>query len=423
MARAQTVEIEIDIDKVICDPHKYPRQKSDQILIAMLQAAIETDRIPPIEINQNNYLIDGFHRLQAYKLEGIKSIKAIVTQCNDNDVLWLASQRNSTHGKQLSRDEKRALAKTFFRQGRPIGEIRSILAVGKSQLYDWLREEIAKKNEAEEAEILNLYLRCYTEEEIAEKIGVDQSTINRAIMHFSENGNSHNRPESIQDYNLWEFTVAANDVGEDGFPGRMPGQVVENLLWYFTDPFDLVVDPMAGSGTTLDVCLTMLRRCICFDINPAARPHEIKKHDITTGLPELPKLRSNGQVVKPKLLLLDPPYWKQKRGKYSHDGTNLANLSLDDFHKQLSTIIAESHDYVSPDGYVAFIIGPTRNDGIVYDHMAAIINQLNFEQWKIKERVIVSYTTQQALALHLTQAREGRYMLRRYRDLLILQPK
>ena len=24
----------------------------------------------------------------------------------------------------------------------------------------------------------------------------------------------------------------------------MPGQAVENLLWYYTKPFDLVVDPM-----------------------------------------------------------------------------------------------------------------------------------------------------------------------------------
>jgi hypothetical protein len=55
--------------------------------------------------------------------------------------------------------------------------------------------------------------------------------------------------------------------------------------------------------------------------------------------------------------------------------------------------------------------------------MASLINKLDFNKWQIKERIIVSYTTQQALAYHLTQAREGKYMLRKYRDLLILQPK
>ena len=32
-------------------------------------------------------------------------------------------------------------------------------------------------------------------------------------MRFSENGNLHNRPESIQDYNLWEFALANDDAG------------------------------------------------------------------------------------------------------------------------------------------------------------------------------------------------------------------
>lgn len=420
---ASTKTIKVPIKQVIFDPAKYPRQKPDQILIGMLQAALDTGKVPPIEISQNNYLIDGFHRVQAHQLSSIESIDAKVTECDDNDVLWLATERNSSHGKQLSREEKRALAKRFYKDGRDIPDIQAKLSVGKSQLYDWLREEIDKKNEAQQAEVLNLYLRCYTEDEIAEKIGVTQPSIHQAIIRFSENGKTYNRPESIQDYNLWEFATVADDMGEDGYPGRMAGQIVENLLWYYTDPFDLVVDPMAGGATTLDVCLAMQRRCICFDINPSARPHDIHQHDITLGLPSLPKLRSNGQVVRPRLLVLDPPYWKQKKGQYSQDTTNLANLDLGSFHDHVSSIIGQAHDYIAPNGYVAFIIGPTRSAGVVYDHMAAIINALDFKKWHITERIIAAYTTQQALATHLVQAREGKYMLRRYRDLLILQPK
>lgn len=419
-----TKAVKVPVKQVIFDSVKYPRQKPDQLLIAMLQAVLESDQLPPIEINQNNYLIDGFHRLQAHQLSGRETVMAIITQCADRDVLWLATERNSTHGKQLTSPEKKGLAKRFFIDGRDIADIKVKLAVGKTQLYEWLREEVAKKNQAEETEILDLYLRCYTEEEISDKVKIPQQTINRIITHYSENGKMGNpRPESIQDYNLWEFNVADDDFGEDGYPGRMPGQVVENLLWYYTEPFDLVLDIMAGSGTTLDVCLAMSRRCICFDIDPSARPHEIRNHDITSGVPKLPQLRTGGQPIRPKLLILDPPYWKQKRGQYSPNKTNLANLELDDFHAKLSDIIDQSSEYLDPEGYVGFIIGPTRSNGIVYDHMAEAINHLDFKRWRIIERIIVSYTTQQALALHLVQAREGKYMLRRYRDLLILQPK
>ena len=40
----------------------------------------------------------------------------------------------------------------------------------------------------------------------------------------------------------------------------MPPQVVENLLWFYTDPADIVGDLFAGSGTTIDVAKSMGRR-------------------------------------------------------------------------------------------------------------------------------------------------------------------
>ena len=43
-------------------------------------------------------------------------------------------------------------------------------------------------------------------------------------------------------------------------PGAIPPGIVAHTLHYFTDPGALVVDPMAGGGTTLDVCESMGRR-------------------------------------------------------------------------------------------------------------------------------------------------------------------
>ena len=33
----------------------------------------------------------------------------------------------------------------------------------------------------------------------------------------------------------------------------MPGQMVENLLWLYTEPGQIVMGPFAGGGTTIDV--------------------------------------------------------------------------------------------------------------------------------------------------------------------------
>jgi hypothetical protein len=40
----------------------------------------------------------------------------------------------------------------------------------------------------------------------------------------------------------------------------MPPAVVENLLWLYTEPGDIVVDPFAGGGTTIDGAKAMGRR-------------------------------------------------------------------------------------------------------------------------------------------------------------------
>jgi hypothetical protein len=53
--------------------------------------------------------------------------------------------------------------------------------------------------------------------------------------------------DSLQLYNVWRFQQCDPRYGMD-YPGRILGQIVENLLWYYTEPFDLVVDPMAGGG-------------------------------------------------------------------------------------------------------------------------------------------------------------------------------
>ena len=51
-------------------------------------------------------------------------------------------------------------------------------------------------------------------------------------------------------------------------PGSIPPAIVAHALHYFTPPGGLVVDPMAGGGTTLDVCQSMGRRCLAYDLEP-----------------------------------------------------------------------------------------------------------------------------------------------------------
>ena len=57
--------------------------------------------------------------------------------------------------------------------------------------------------------------------------------------------------------------------GDPRFEGRTPAYVIWNLLQRYTREGDLVVDPFAGGGTTLDVARDLGRRALGYDVAPA----------------------------------------------------------------------------------------------------------------------------------------------------------
>ena len=73
--------------------------------------------------------------------------------------------------------------------------------------------------------------------------------------------------DSLQLFNVWNIPNRDKRYRLD-FKSVIPGQIAENILYYFTEPFDVVVDPMAGGGSTIDVCKAMMRHYKTYDINP-----------------------------------------------------------------------------------------------------------------------------------------------------------
>ena len=50
-------------------------------------------------------------------------------------------------------------------------------------------------------------------------------------------------------------------------PDQKPIQLIERLIWLFTDKGDTILDPFAGSATTLLVAEWMSRKCMAFEID------------------------------------------------------------------------------------------------------------------------------------------------------------
>src|SRR3954452_19805120 len=80
------------------------------------------------------------------------------------------------------------------------------------------------------------------------------------------------RPElKIQSTTLWEYPSQHYGVGMQGhkdYKGASPSWAIWNLLQRYTRENDVVMDPMCGSGTTLDVCKDLNRQGVVFDIAP-----------------------------------------------------------------------------------------------------------------------------------------------------------
>ena len=78
-------------------------------------------------------------------------------------------------------------------------------------------------------------------------------------------------------------------------PGSTPPSIVAHALYYFSPPGGLIIDPMAGGGTVLDVCALMGRRCLAYDLAPV-RP-DIQQHDICQGFPVERKAVISSSVI------------------------------------------------------------------------------------------------------------------------------
>jgi len=97
-----------NVSDIVYREDLYPRITHDPALVQ--RYADNLEQLPPIEVNQHNELIDGFHRLSAHREKSIETIQVFVTETKDeDDHLKKAIHRNVTHGKKYTVRDKRKI--------------------------------------------------------------------------------------------------------------------------------------------------------------------------------------------------------------------------------------------------------------------------------------------------------------------------
>ena len=155
----------------------------------------------------------------------------------------------------------------------------------------------------------------------------------------------------LQATTLWDFprqSYGKTPKGNNNYPGVTPAELIWNLVWRYTEPEELVVDPMCGSGTTLDVCKEERRKAICYDISPPPTRTDITQNDARN----IPLPDNHVDMV-----FVDSPYGNNIR--YNEHPDCIGKISSEDekFYDELEKVIKECHRILKPGKVLGWLIG------------------------------------------------------------------
>jgi predicted transcriptional regulator len=377
-----------------------------------------------ISINADGILLDGRHRMLAYKklADGddreVRVYRYDVASPLESFRLACALQ---DRGRALSNEDRQASAKRLYALGdQKQKDIAASLGVSASTVSEWLSRTIKEEKERKKAKAYDMWLACATQQEIADAVDVALQTASNWSDDFSKTSASeemekwHGFEPPI--YNVWKTQNKSNAVSHFG---NSEARWVENLLWLYTEPGDVVVDPFGGGGSTIDICKKRGRRYFVSDRKPIVeREHEIRRHDLTEGMPPVPRWKDVS------LVYLDPPYWIQAENQYSTDPTDLANMSLEAFNSTLSGIIADFAKKLKGSArdkpaHIALIIQPTQWKAPERQFTDHIGDMLRAVKLPVDMRFSVPYESQQCTAQMVEWAKANRKCLVLTREIVV----
>jgi hypothetical protein len=98
-----------------------------------------------------------------------------------------------------------------------------------------------------------MWMACHTQEAIAKVVGVARETVRDFLQKMAEDFQGKESAifrdfEELEDsprriYSVWNFPKSTNEAKHFG---NIPPEIVDNLLFYYTQPFDVVFDPFGG---------------------------------------------------------------------------------------------------------------------------------------------------------------------------------
>jgi hypothetical protein len=251
------------------------------------------------------------------------------------------------------------------------------------------------------------------------KVDAGEITINAAYnslrsLMSSDKEAGPELPDFLKFFNSWQFSENDPRFGIP-HPGRIPGQIAGNIIYYFSEPGDLVVDPMGGGGSTLDVAEFLERECLSYDVAP--RRSDIQQWDISNGFPE--------ETKGCQLIFMDPPYWNMMDEGYS-DGSS-SRKTLEGFCAWYTKLLYEAANTIRVGGFVAVInmgqyfrLPDDFSDGYIDWPMRTYqaLEAAGLAPWT---RVGVTYPVSLHTGFDVDNCKRGKFMLPILGDIIVMR--
>lgn len=218
----------------------------------------------------------------------------------------------------------------------------------------------------------------------------------------------------IQSTTLWEYPSQHYGPGMQGdsdYAGATPSHIIWNLLCRYTREKDLVVDPMCGSGTTLDVARELSRRALGYDLAPS------RKDIFRADARRLPL-----EDGKADFVFIDPPY--SDHVEYSDDRRCIGKLSAFEpaYFMAMKDVIAECDRIMRPKRCMALYISDTYQKKNGFVPIGFKLFEILCKHFRPLDIVSVVRHNRKLKRHHWhTEAVRGNYFLRGFNYLFIMK--
>jgi len=144
------------------------------------------EELPPIKVwkrESSYWLIDGVHRLSAYKKLGREYIEAEIVECKDElDFRIKAITENIKHGLSLSAEEIKENARLLYRAGlKDTGELAKVFKKSERTIYRYVEDLIEEEKQNLRKQVLELRDSGLKIKEIADKTGLSEIRIKQIL--------------------------------------------------------------------------------------------------------------------------------------------------------------------------------------------------------------------------------------------------